>query len=60
METRTFAFRLAERENTATTDAAQAPWAIRDGVAIAGCTYVKKADDYRATTVWGGENGIWC
>lgn len=60
METRTFAFRLAERDRTATADAEQSPWAIRDGVAVAGCTYVKSADDYRATTYWGGENGIWC
>ena len=60
METRTFAFRLAERDNAAPADAAQAPWAIRDGVAVAGCTDPTRQGDYRYSTTLGRDNGVYC
>jgi len=59
-ETTLFAFRLAGQRDQPTQPAQQ--WKVRDGVAVAGCTYIDNDPlIQRATSEWGdADGGIYC
>jgi len=53
-ETKLFAFKVAEKKDSAKSDA---QWKVRNGVATAGCT----GSDTRATGRNGArDQGMWC
>jgi hypothetical protein len=52
--TKSFAFQLAAKQGK--TDTQRAPWQIRDGVSVAGCS----GPDARASKYPGRDNGIYC
>jgi len=54
-----FAFKLAEKKEKQE-KAAPAKWQAREGVSVAGCTDPTGVGDYRYSTSYGRDNGIWC
>ncbi len=55
MEKKTFAFKLSDQRRS------DGKWRARDGVSLAGCTWVDSEEAYRASTSWYlNDNGYWC
>lgn len=57
-ETKLFAFKLAEKKEKGAKPAAQ--WQVRDGVAVAGCTFTVDPENPRGSRDFGIDNGVWC
>ena len=58
-ETKLFAFKLAEKKEQEK-PARPAPWKVRDGVAVAGCTAVDSEEQYRYSRIGSSDGGAFC
>jgi hypothetical protein len=58
-ETKLFAFKLAEKKEQEK-PARPAPWKVRDGVAVAGCTAVDSEEQYRYSRIGSSDGGEFC
>lgn len=59
-QTRLFAFKLAEKE---VSKEVKQPWQVRDGVAVAGCTYYGDPEDYNlrdSSRFAPNDTGVYC
>ncbi len=57
--TKLFAFKLAQKKDEEK-PALPAPWKVRDGVAVAGCTAVDSEEQYRYSRVGSSDGGEFC
>lgn len=58
-QTKLFAFKLAQKKDEKK-PALPAPWKVRDGVAVAGCTAVDSEEQYRYSRVGSSDGGEFC
>ncbi|MEG0884910.1 hypothetical protein D3C81_435930 [compost metagenome] len=58
-QTKLFAFKLAEKKEQEK-PVQPAPWKVRDGVAVAGCTAVDSEEQYRYSRVGSSDGGDFC
>jgi hypothetical protein len=55
-----FAFKLAEKKANETEKAATTKWKAREGLSVAGCTDPSGDGNYRYSTRYSNDGGVYC